>query len=117
MDADVNSSERPRQVLPPSERPGWYRVARVNDPKRYDLLEVHRRFAAWLLWWMARHPKKVPSRAALAELLNVQPATVSYLLRKNSVRLPATKTLVKACELTGFGADALLFSEPPEDGA
>lgn len=87
----------------------------MDDRKKYDLLEVHRRFAGWLLWYMARHPRKVPSRAVLADLLSVKPATISYLLRKNSTRLPATKTLVRACELTGMTADTFLFQELPED--
>lgn len=71
------------------------------------------RFAAWLRWYMDVYKKEAPTQAALAKLIGVTPAALSYLLEPGSERVPDLKTLLGAAEVLGYSIDHILSRDPP----
>lgn len=111
MDVTLNLSEATRQDAKLGEPDGGYSLDWMADEKSAQ--EVRRRFVGWLRWYMAEEPGRVPNDAALADKLGISGAAVSYLMRRDSKRLPRLETVLAACKLTGLPADVLLFREPP----
>lgn len=78
-----------------------------------DIQRARDRFAAWLRWYLATHPKEAESQNELARRLGTAGATLTYLLERGSTRTPSFKTLLAARKLTEMPIDVLLFGDPP----
>ena len=82
-------------------------------PDEREVQRARTRFVAWLRWYMTAYPEKAPSQNALARLLGITSAGMSYLFETNSTRLPRFDTLLAARRVLGFSLDYMLFNDPP----
>jgi hypothetical protein len=79
-----------------------------------ELQRCRDRWVAWMEWFLATYPERVPSRIALGRELDVSSGAITELLRKGGTRAPSFETLLHSSRLLGFPLDALVFTDPPK---
>lgn len=107
-------SDEPKFERHPSTAEGWY-VGSQMPTLEQDVEAARARFVAWLTWYMRNPKHEVSTKEALAKKLGCTRSAVSQLLAPGAKRAPDFRTLVAAARLVGFGFEALLSHDPPQD--